>query len=106
MKPIEVMTQDQKDDAVVETLLGWERDLFFHRINKARYERILQDDKFPASQRAKISNLLDEVTERIEELEAYKRSIQPELPSEERMQNAVARFKAASPEGAESPKGI
>lgn len=93
-KNIEVMLNDEKVDAVVNTVMLWKRDLEFHYMDKARYERILQDPLLPEGQRSRIEGLLVEVTNRIAEIECYIRAAQPELPSQAEIDASIARIKA------------
>jgi len=88
-----LLTQEERDEMLAATLLAQERDLFAHRHNKGRFERILANGA-KGEFRQRIQRLLAETNERISEVEQIIEALRPELPPIQRLRAAHARLKA------------
>lgn len=85
------ITQDEKDEILTGTLMSQERDLYIHNINKERYESMLQN--LPAGEfKARIERLLAETNMRIVEINSILAALTPQLPSDEKINQAVSRI--------------
>lgn len=87
-----VLTQDEQDDMIVQTLLAQERDHFAHTLNQERYAEILKsrpaDDPFAV----RVQQLHDETVSRLAEVNAIVDALTPQLPDAGRIVAAVARI--------------
>lgn len=87
------LTQDEMDDALVNTHKANEMDLYIHGVNKERYETMLQtlpDGKF----KDRITGLLAETNDRILEVSSILDATTPQLPPAERVTASLDRAKA------------
>jgi hypothetical protein len=88
-----LLTEDERDDVVVEFHAAQERDLFCHRLNHERYAAMLATLK-EGDFRDRIVTLAAETDARIKEVEAIIAATLDQLPSGERRQAAADRLAA------------
>lgn len=100
----ELLTQDEMDDMLAETLLAQERDLFMHRINRERFQAIIDDPETPAKFRERVTHLRDETDERLAEVGGIVRALKPQLPEKARLDAARTRIEARA-EAARTARG-
>lgn len=89
-----VLTQDEQDEILVDYLRAQERDLFTHGINVERFEAILTTQIADADWEAKLIGLRDEGMSRIREVQGIIDATVPQLPSQARIDVALAAIKA------------
>lgn len=86
-----VLSQDEQDDMLVETLMNQERDHYSHTVNLERYTSLLAalpDGAF----KARIQNLRDETQSRLGEVNAIVEALTPQLPPPARITAAAQRL--------------
>jgi Flp pilus assembly CpaF family ATPase len=88
-----LLTEDERDDVVVEFYAAQERDLFCHRLNRNRYAAMLATLK-ESDFRDRVVKLAAETDARIKEVEAIIAATLSQLPSGERLQAAADRIVA------------
>lgn len=86
-----ILTQDARDEIVVEFLEAQERDLFCHRINLERYDGMIKD--LPEGKwKKRVTELRAETVERIAEVSSIIKGTVTQLPSAERITAAKTRL--------------
>jgi len=90
---ITVVDSDEQDDMLAQTLLSQERDLYAHRVNLERYETILANGVAGES-RAIMASLMLQTLDRIDDVTRIIEALTPQLPSQARLDAAIARIKA------------
>ena len=73
------LASQERADLLSQTLLVQERDLLVHKLNRERYVLILDDERAPEPFKERIRLRLDEVQERIAEVEAIVRAIKQQV---------------------------
>lgn len=89
-----LLTEEERDDMLAQTLLSQEVDLFMHRVNQERYDAILAGSLPPGQFRNRIEKLKEETLERAIEVEAILDALRPQLPPQARLSAATARLRA------------
>ena len=90
----DLISQEDQDDMIVQTMKSQQMDHFVHTLNAARYRSIIASAADgPWKQR--ITGLLEETESRIGEVESIVDALLPQMPPEERKVAAVARIQAA-----------
>ncbi|KKL58015.1 hypothetical protein LCGC14_2229610, partial [marine sediment metagenome] len=89
---ITVVDSDEQDDMLAQTLLSQERDLYAHRVNLERYETILANGVAGES-RAIMASLMLQTLDRIDDVTRIIEALTPQLPSQARLDAAIARIK-------------
>lgn len=88
-----VLSEEEKDDIIVEFFLVQERDKFCHEINLERFNRMLQT--LPEGNfKERIKTLRDETQARLNEVNSIIEATIPQLPPEPRLSNAISRIRA------------
>jgi hypothetical protein len=88
-----LLSQEERDEMLAATLLAQERDLFMHKANKERFQRILANGA-RGEFRQRIQQLRDETDQRISEVTQIIEALKPELPPVARLRAAAERIKA------------
>ena len=89
-----VLSQDKCDETVVSFYHEQENTHYCHMLNKERYESILRLKCLNDGFHQRIATLLGETKQRLEEVEIILMATKMQLPSEERIEAALARLKA------------
>lgn len=88
-----LLTEDERDEMIANTLLAQERDHFSHASNIERYTAMLED--LPEGPfRDRVAGLLQETRSRIAEVESIIAKTEPQLPPRARLDAAAARVLA------------
>ena len=88
----QILQEIEQDDALVLTLASQERDHFTHTINKQRYETILSS--IPVGRfRDRVTHLLGETNERLEDVNAIIAALTPQMPPAARIAASVSRLR-------------
>jgi hypothetical protein len=92
-----ILTQDEQDEIVVAFMQSQERDAFTHQINLDRFDAMLPS--LPEGNwKSRISELRAETAQRLAEVQSIIAATEDTLPSQERIDAAIARLAAkASP---------
>lgn len=90
----QLLTQDEQDDMLAQTLLAQERDLFMHTVNRERYQAIIEDQQTPAEFLERVITLRNETDGRLAEVGAIVRALNLQLPPPERLEAARTRILA------------
>ena len=89
-----VLSQNERDDMLTETLLAQERDAFAHHMNLERFDAIIADEATSPEFRERIEGLRADTSSRIAEVDVIIRSLTPQLPTAERLAAAKTRIDA------------
>lgn len=88
-----VLSQDEQDDMLVQTLLAQERDHCAHQLNLERFEAMLGG--LPSGPwRERIQQLRDETVVRLREVESIMEALEPQVPAGTRRTAALTRIRA------------
>jgi len=88
-----VLSQDEQDDIVVSFMEAQERDLFSHRLNLERFDKMLSS--LPEGKwKSRISDLRAETASRIAEVESIITATKGQLPTAGRIEAAKSRLQA------------
>lgn len=86
-----VLTEEERDDIVVEFLLAQERDAYTHSVNIARFDTMLES--LPdGAWKTRIQNLRDEAGQRLEEVSSIITATEDQLPPVVRLNAAKSRL--------------
>lgn len=89
----EVLSQDERDEIVVDFMRAQERDHFAHSINKERYAGLLED--LPEGEfKERVRGLAAETDSRLAEVEAIITRTRPQLPAKAARDAALSRMMA------------
>ena len=91
--PITVVDTDEQDDMLASTLLTQERAIYTHRVNLERYEAILASG-ITGESRANMAALMLQTLDRIDDVTRIIEALTSQLPSQVRLDLAIARIKA------------
>ena len=91
-KPFRVLSQEEQDDMIIQTLHAQERDLFMHTVNKERYEELVKTLPEGNELRVKLEKEVAVVASRIEEVEKIIEAIEKQLPSQEGIDSGISRI--------------
>lgn len=87
-----VLSQDDRDDMIVHFYHSQESDLFLHRINLERYDKMLKgslEDKF----RERITELVRQEKAALANVVAIMKATEGQLPTQERITASMLRYK-------------
>lgn len=88
----ELMTQDEKDEIVVEFFLAQERDSYCHTLNLERYDQMLQG--LPEGEwRKRIEQLRADTVKRLQEVNSIMAATERQMPPKARIDQALLRMK-------------
>ena len=90
----DLISQEEQDDMLVQTLKSQQMDHFVHTLNAARYRSIIASAA-DGAWKGRITGLLEETESRIGEVESIVDALLPQMPPEGRKAAARARIKAA-----------
>ncbi len=92
----QILTEDEQDDIKVSFLRSQERDKYCHEINKERAATMLLT--LPDGEvKAKITKFHADTISRLVEVDSIIAATLPQMPSQERIDAAIARLKTAAP---------
>ena len=98
-----MLSQDERDEMLAQTLLAQERDAFMHGVNLERFDTIIADPLTPDYFREHVTSLRNETASRIAEVDATIRALEPQLPDATRLEAAKVRI--ATREGNATVRG-
>lgn len=90
----DLLSEEEMDDALVQTMKAQQMDHYLHTVNAERYEAMLPAlEEGPWKDR--VAGLLEETRGRIVEVESIIVALEPQMPDATRKAAAVARLTAA-----------
>ena len=90
----DLISQEEQDNMLVQTLRSQQMDHYVHSLNAARYRSIIASAA-DGPWKGRITEMLAETESRIGEVESIVAALLPQMPPEGRKVAAVARIKAA-----------
>jgi hypothetical protein len=94
MRNFKLLKQEEQDEMLAETLLAQERDLYMHEINKERFLGIINSLPAENSFRQKLEREIPVIDSRIEEVSSIIDALEPQLPDNQRLTDAMTRIEA------------
>jgi len=87
-----LMTQDEKDEIVVEFMLSQERDSYCHTLNLERYDQMLNG--LPEGEwKKRVEHLRAETAKRLNEVDTIIAATEKQMPPKARIEAAMLRSK-------------
>lgn len=87
----DLLTQDEMDDMLVQTMRGQQLDHFMHTVNLQRYETMLPglpDGEF----KQRMERLTEETRARLAEVESIIEAVKPQMPAKARVAASLGRI--------------
>lgn len=95
-----LLTQDERDEMLAQTLKNQEVDIFMHTVNKSRYQQIIPQLAEDNQLRKKLEKDVHDIDNRLAEIGAIITALTPQLPPLSRLKAAMSRLEQKQKEQA------